>query len=1116
MTVLPSGAVTFLFSDIEGSTRLVKALRGRYPQMLAEHRDLFRAAIADHAGYEVDTQGDAFFVAFAAAKQAVRCALQVQRALAAHQWPDGGRVRVRMGIHTGHSVPAGGAYAGLAVHRAARICAAARGGQVLVSQATQTLIEDEEEELEFTLVEVGEYRLKDLDRPARLFQLAAPGLGAPAGRASPIGRELGAGTVIEGMLTGREPEQRQIDQLLQRAGAGSSGVLVLRGDPGIGKTALIDYAAGRAGEMRALRATGIEAENELGFAGLYSLLYPVAGYLTALPDRQAAALRAALGLGYDQAVPSAPDRLAVAAGTHSLLTTAAEDRPLLILVDDLHWVDPASQEALLFALRRLGQDAVACLVTMRAGPAAPAGLPCQELTGLGRDAAERLVEAIAGTRPVRQVASRLHAETGGNPLALVELSAALTAAQLGGAGLPDAPLEPGTAIRQRFAARLDRLSPPTRTALVVAAAAGRCAVAEVDAAVARLGNGGSNAFDEAEIAGLVCLINDRVEFSHPLLRSVAYHVAGPAQRRAAHQALAETLAGRDAERAAWHLAAAAIGPDQVVAEALDAAAAAAARKGAPVEAAAAWERAAELSAEPERRAGRLAEAAEAAFDGGDLDRVRRLTRAMPAAEQRFTRARMLAVRGRLALLTGQMAVAHGELAEAADLAADGDPLLAVELLDQAVSAGLEAGLYDEASRAAERMAGLAERSDETAKFLADLAYGGLAWLRGEADQGMAMIRRAMSTLEANPALASRPERQLDLASAWCDAGRPDRAWPCANRAVELARSEGAAGRLPRALAWAAWLDGEGGRWSRALAYGSQALDLALATGQSYLACYAYATVANVEAAQGRDDDCLRHANGAEQLAAELGLRKLEVQARRSRALLDLGRGRLDEAIARYEELRRLTAEWGIAHPYYSTIPDLIEAYARIGALDQARALLPKYLASVPGQANPQSAARAARCRGIAAADDFDTHFLEAIALHERGDVVFQHARTHLVYGERLRRAQRRRDARVQLRAAAEIFDRLDARPWAERARAELRASGETLASGGDGTVQLTPQELQIAQLVTEGRTNAEVGRALFLSTRTVEFHLSRAYRKLGVASRTELTRRLATTGTAAG
>ena len=272
----------------------------------------------------------------------------------------------------------------------------------------------------------------------------------------------------------------------------------------------------------------------------------------------------------------------------------------------------------------------------------------------------------------------------------------------------------------------------------------------------------------------------------------------------------------------------------------------------------------------------------------------------------------------------------------------------------------------------------------------------------------------------------------------------------------------------------------------------------------------------MEAAQGRDDDCLRHADHAERMALELGLRKLELQARRSRALLDLGRGRLEEAITRYEGLRKLAADAGIAHPYYSTIPDLIEAYARAGAVDRAQALVPEFVAHVPGRANPQSAARAARCLGLTAVGDFDTPFREAIALHERGDVVFQHARTHLAYGERLRRAQRRRDARVQLRGAAEIFDRLDARPWAERARAELRASGETLASGGDGGEQLTPQELQIVLLVSEGRTNAEVGRAVFLSTRTVEFHLSRTYRKLGVSSRTELTRRIAAAGTVPG
>ena len=856
------------------------------------------------------------------------------------------------------------------------------------------------------------------------------------------------------MLAGREAEQRRIDQLLQQAMAGSSGVLVLRGDPGIGKTSLLEYAASRAGPMRVLRMTGIEAENELGFAGLYSLLYPVADYLKGLPEPQAAALRCALGPGYDGAPP---DRLAVAAGTHGLLTTVAEVDPLLILVDDLHWLDPASQEALLFALRRLDRDAIACLLTLRPDTVAPAGLQCQDMTGLDRDAAKLLVEAVSGTTPAPEVARRLHAETGGNPLALVELSVTLTAEQLHGAELPEAPLEPGAAIRQRFAARVDQLSPSARTVLMVAAAAGRCSPAEVNSAAARLGVVDGDALGEAEAADLIRLTSIGVEFSHPLVRSVAYHVAVPAQRRAAHVALAEVLTGHDAERAAWHLAAAATGPDDAAAAALDAAAALATRKGALLEASAASERAAELSREAERRSSRLAEAAEAALKGGDLDRTRRLTETMPTTEHRLARQKMLAVKGRLDLLTGQLAVAQSELAQSADLAADIDPLLAVELLNWTVDAGLEAGLYDEAKRAAARMADLAERSGETARFLADLACGDTAWCGGDPERGMQLIDRAVSRLKANPTLASSPERQSAIAGAWTSAGHFDRARPCLERAVELARSTGALGHLPDTLVQTAWLDKETGRWPQALAHATQALDLTRTGGQPYVSCDALVIMVEIEAAQGRDEDCRQHAREADQLAGELGLRPMQFLARRSRALLEFGRGRLEEAITRYTELQQLAARWEINHPYYSPIPDLIEAYARTGALDKARELLGEFDALVPEDRNPAPAARAARCRGILARGDYDAHFLEAIAQHERGEVMFQHGRTRLAYGERLRRAQRRRDARVQLRTAAEIFDRLDARPWAERARAELRASGETLASGGDGGEQLTPR-----------------------------------------------------------
>ena len=905
-----------------------------------------------------------------------------------------------------------------------------------------------------------------------------------------------------GMLLGREEEQRQLDQLLRKARAGNSGVLLLRGEAGIGKTALLDYAASRAGGMTVLRATGVESEAGLPFGGLYALLSPVTQHISALPSQQAAALREALGL---DSGPAAAGRLAIAAGTHAVLTVAAAAQPLVLLADDLHWLDPASADALLFAVRRFGDDAVACVLAARPGVPALAGLPAHDLTGLQRAEVRRLAEVVTGIRPTAAVAERLDAETGGNPLAVLELAGSMTAAQLGGADLPEMPLAPGAGVRQGFADRLGRLDPEVRTTLLVAAAAGRCAVADVTAAAKLLGGG--EALTAAEEALLVRVTPDGVEFSHPLVRSVAYHAAMPAERRAAHRALADVLGRRDTDRAAWHLAAAATGPDDTAAACLDAAAIRAARRSAPLAAAAAWERAADLSGEEDARDERLLLAAEAALSGGDLERADRLARAAPAAALPAPRrARLLAARGHVDLLRGHMAAAQRALADAAGLA-EGDNLgLAVGLLAESVGAAIEAGLLEEAASASARLVALADPGDGIIQFQADLACGSVAWHRGDPEHGMVLLRRAAARLDADPAIAASPERQLDVVSAWTNVGHPERACLYAERAVDLARGEGALGRLPDALAYAVWCYHAAGRWSLALALGSQAVQLAQAAGQDYQACQLLTIMASIEAAQGRGDDCRQHAREADKVAGELGLHPQQLLARRHLALLDLGEGRLEEAIARYEALRQLAADWGVSHPYYSPVQDLIEAYCRAGALERARALLPEFIALVPGEANPVPAARAERCTGLLAENDFEAHFLRALALNAQG-ITFEQARTHLCYGERLRRARRRRDARHQLRAAAEIFDRLDARPWAERARAELQASGEKVERGPSNE-RLTPQELQIAMLVSQGRTNAEVGRAVFLSTRTVEFHLSRAYRKLGVASRTELTRRL--------
>ena len=348
MTELPSGAVTFLFSDIEGSTRLVKALRERYAQVLADHRRLVRAAIAGQAGHEIDTQGDAFFVAFASAKQAVLCALEVRRALAGHEWPSGASVRVRMGIHTGQAIPVEGAYTGLAVHRAARICAAARGGQVLVSQATQTLIEDEEEELAFALVELGERRLKDLDRPVRLFELtvteAAP---------EPPPQHTAPAPALPSIV-GRTVEIQIMSAAYARAVAGQSQVMLITGEAGIGKTRLVEELTGW------VRSAADGARVKVGESA------PMAGTALAYGPFVAA-------LGHEAEWLLADDRTDnMLAARHrlfvrvfGLLAGLAARSPLVLVLEDLHWADESSRELLTFLAVRLREEPVMIVGTLR-------------------------------------------------------------------------------------------------------------------------------------------------------------------------------------------------------------------------------------------------------------------------------------------------------------------------------------------------------------------------------------------------------------------------------------------------------------------------------------------------------------------------------------------------------------------------------------------------------------------------------------------------------------------------------------------------------------------------------------------------------------------------------
>jgi class 3 adenylate cyclase len=521
MTELPSGPVTFLFSDIEGSTRLVKALRDRYPQVLAEHRRLVRAAIATQAGHEIDTQGDAFFVAFASAKQAVLCALEVQRALADHEWPAGASVRVRMGIHTGQAIPVEGAYAGLAVHRAARICAAARGGQVLVSQATQTLIEDEEEELAFALTELGERQLKDLDRPVRLFELtvaeAAPGpVPAPA---API--------------VGRTAELQIMSAAYARARGGQSQVMLVTGEAGIGKTRLVEELTGQ------VRSAADGARVRVGESA------PIAGAALAYGP-----FVAALGHEADWLLADDPAENMLAARhrlfvrVFGLLAGLAVRAPLVLVLEDLHWADESSRELLTFLAVRLREEPVMIVGTLREEDlTAPVRQWLVELEHrprvtrlrVGRMTDTEIEGLVAGAVPAGAGPDRvsaLVAAADGNPLFAKELAAA-------------DPGGPPASIADAVLAKASALSAQARAVIEQVSVADGGMSGELLAATVKLPEAPLLAAVRAAVeSGLLAPAGDGYSFTHALIREVVYTRTLPSQRSLLHRRLAEVLDGR--------------------------------------------------------------------------------------------------------------------------------------------------------------------------------------------------------------------------------------------------------------------------------------------------------------------------------------------------------------------------------------------------------------------------------------------------------------------------------------------------------------------------------------------------------------------------------------------
>ena len=898
-------------------------------------------------------------------------------------------------------------------------------------------------------------------------------------------------------LVGRKRERAEIDRLLDRALGGESGAVVLRGEAGMGKTALLGYAAaaGRAAGMMVLGVTGVEWESDLAFAGLHGLLWPIVDELEGVPKPQRGPLAAALGL----APGEGRDRFLVSAGALSLLAAAGETRPILCLVDDAHWLDASSAHSLGFVARRLVAERVAILFGAREGERrqldAP-GLAQLDVGGLDRSSASLLLERSA-PRAVPSVRERLLDEAAGNPLALLELPVALSDAQLQGeAPLPGA-LPLTARLRASFFARVDRLPEATRATLLIAAAeeAGELGVT---LRAARELDLPQDALDAAEEAGLVRTDGAVLSFRHPLVRSVVYESATLGRRQRTHAALAEALKGEGSdERAVWHRAMSTVAPDEGVAAALEASAQRSQLRGAHASAASAFERAAALSGTASERGRRLAAAVEAAWSAGLGDRAKELVQqALPLAH-RTPRAWLLYLRGVIEGQSGWLLDGVATMREG--VAVSEDPSVTLLLLREGCAMAVQAGAYEEAADFASRAADVTPEGEIDTFIIASL-LARAADLSG--DYGSATVR-SVELVKSVEGL-DVPACLIWASLAATRAGLRREALQHANRAVGLTREQGVLTTLPFCLlVQGVALIGES-RLELAYASAEEGWRLALDTGQPWAAGWNVANLVQIDALRGDEELVHEHAAELQALVARSGSADTGQHAERALALLDLGLGRPAEALERL--LTMVSTAQPASHPLFlHGVPDSVEAAVRVDRLNEVSEHLGRFRRWAERSRSPIGIALLARCDGVIDDANAEEHFARAIELAP-ALAPFDEARSELLYGEWLRRQHRRIDARRYLRRALECFERLGTAPWEARARAELRASGETARRRGPSTRDhLTPQELQIARLVATGKTNPEVAAQLFLSPRTIDYHLRKVFSKLEIASRAELT-----------
>jgi DNA-binding CsgD family transcriptional regulator len=905
-----------------------------------------------------------------------------------------------------------------------------------------------------------------------------------------------------GRLIGRRRERAVLERLVEIASESRGSVLVLHGDPGVGKTALLEDALAAAEGFRVVRTSGVEGETELDYAGVQRLCSPILDLVERLPTPQSDALKVAFGLSAGHA----PSSFLVGLAVLGLLSEAADQQPLLCLVDDAHWLDEASARALAFVARRLLAERIALVFATRAVNGFLARLPQFRVSPLGRRDARMLLEVVLPARLDDAVLERIVAETGGNPLALMELPRGLSPAQLaGGFGLPAAmPLSAG--IEQSFARRFQFLSADTRLMLLLAAADPTGDPLLLWRAAATLGIPAETAA-QAEAEGLL-KIGEQVTFRHPLVRSAAYGSALLEHRRAVHLALAAaTDCEADPDRRAWHLAAAASVPDEEVASELERSAVRAQARGGLAAAAAFLARAMVLTGDPALKVDRALAAARAHLYAGAFDHALSL---LPTAEQGPADE----------LQQAQAELLRGQIAFSSRIGSDGPPLLlsAAKRLER-FDVDLARETYLDAWGAAWFAGSLATAGDllEVSRAARsappsthpsqpfDLLLDGLALLmtegRAAAEPALRRATDAFSTgdIPAENSFQWTPLPPIPSYILW-----DDESWYMINaRQLELARDAGALARMPMGLITGAVIDAWSGEFAKASEATAEASAIVEATGTG-LAPYAAMLLV---ALQGREADGLTLLEAAIGDAGVLGQGFAVQWGEFVKAILFNGLGRYDEALVAAQhasdDMRELfISSWALA--------ELIEAASRSVKSRQAASALERLTEDTGVAGTDWGLGIAARSRALVTdGGAAESLYREAIDRLGRTRLRPELARAHLLYGEWLRRQHRRVDARNELRTAHDMFTGFGMEAFSERARVELEATGEHARKRTvDTRDQLTPQEMQITRLAGEGHTNREIAAHLFISPSTVEYHLRKVFRKLGVRSRTQLARRI--------